>query len=94
LACSGPACGKRLERAMASPAPVSSPLMFRTERITVFANPGNRVAVRLGFGHFNHLFCAGAVRPGRPVSLGLRPIMPAHYCPPLELRLRDPPNGC
>ena len=58
MACSRPACGlgcglgcgKRLERAMASPAAVSSALMVRTERITVFANrvtglPGCWVAV-------------------------------------------------
>jgi hypothetical protein len=98
LACSGLGCGlgcgKRLERAMTSPARVSSLLRVRMERITVFANrvtglPCCWVAViSITFS------VRGAVRPGRPVSLGLRPIMPARYCLLFELRLRDPSNGC
>ena len=92
----GRGCGKRFVRAMASPAAVSSALRFRTMPITVFANrvtglPGFWVAVM-----FNHLVCAGAggAGPGRPVGLGLRPIVPAHHYPPVELRLRGLLTGC
>ena len=100
MACSGLGCGlgcgKRLERAMTSPARVSSLLRVRMERITVFANrviglPGCWAAVMV-----NHLVCAGVagVGPGRPVGLGLRPIVPAHHYPPVELRLRGLLTGC
>ena len=90
----GPGCGKRLERAMASPAAVSSLLRVRNIPITVFANrvtglPCCWVAfISIAFS------VLGRPLAGRPVSLGLRPIMPARYCLLFELRLRDPPNGC